>query len=270
MVEKEKDLIGFAHKVISFRMNVIKACKGLNIGVPTDEQISAYINDYGLHFDDFMADYVEHEGMFRCLKTPFEKFKSALAEITFSTKPTDDEITAFFQANGNNVLLFCEQRTIKEMSPVVRKTYLNTAEKLSEEKLVKLWNIFIEESAQYGEDSYIYDLTSEDDGKFLANHMDGAQLKTIYNMAAKGARFVQWFNLNDGFICEKKNIKQIIVAYWEEIFERIMLYPSCYNFCVEIYCEGDASTYFDDVFFPVIAKEIGYIVDGDKGVIRHI
>lgn len=270
MVEKEKDLIGFAQKVISFRMNVIKACKAKGIDVPTDEQISDYINGYGLHFEDFMADYTEHEGMFHCLKTPFEEFKSELAEITFSTKPTDDEITAFFQANGNNVLLFCEQRTIKEMSPIVRKTYLNTAEKLSEEKVAKLWNTFIEESAKYGEDSYIYDLANEDDGKFLANHMDGAQLRTICKMATKGVRFVQWFNLNEGTICEKKNIKQIIVAYWEEIFERIMLYPSAYNFSVEIYCDGDGSTYFDDVFFPIIAKELGYIVDGDKGVIKHI
>ena len=36
MVEKEKDLIGFAHKVISFRMNVIKACKAKGIDAPTD------------------------------------------------------------------------------------------------------------------------------------------------------------------------------------------------------------------------------------------
>ena len=49
MVEKEKDLIGFAHKVISFRMNVIKACKAKGITPPTDEQISDYISNYGLN-----------------------------------------------------------------------------------------------------------------------------------------------------------------------------------------------------------------------------
>lgn len=65
MVEKEKDLIGFAHKVISFRMNAIKACKAKGIDAPTDEQISDYINNYGLHFKDFMADFTEHEGIFR-------------------------------------------------------------------------------------------------------------------------------------------------------------------------------------------------------------
>ena len=271
MVEKEKDLIVFAHKVIHFQKNVIKLCKEKGIDVPTDEQISAYINDYGLHLDDFMADYIEHEGMFRCLQTPLEKFKKMVSEITFTNKPTDEEITAFFNTYGDNVPLFCEQRTIKEMNPIERKTYLKTIEKLSEEKLAKLWNAFIEESALYGEDSYIYDLTNEKDSKYLWNNMDGAQLKTINNMVTQNdTRFIQWLNLNDGSICEKSDIKHTITAYWSEIFERIMLYPSAYNFDVEVFCEGDASTYFDDVFFPVIAKEIGYIIDGDKGTIKKI
>ncbi len=270
MVEKEKDLIGFAHKVISFRMNVIKACKAKGIDAPTDEQIGAYINDYGLHFDDFMADYIEHEGMFRCLQSPLEKFKKMVSEITFCTKPTDEEIMAFFNTYGDNVPLFCEQRTIKEMNPIERKTYLKTIEKLSSELLVKLWNTFIEESASYGLDSYIYDLANEKDDKFLNKYMDGAQLKTICNMATNGVRFVQWLNLNDGSIYEKSDIKHTITAYWSEIFERIMLYPSAYNFNVEIYCEGDGSTYFDDVFFPIIAKEVGYLIDGDKGTIKEI
>lgn len=271
MVEKENDLIGFAHRVIGFRMNVIKACKELNIDVPSDEQISAYINEYGLHFKDFMADYTEHEGMFRCLQSPLEKFKKMVSEITFSTKPTDEEIVTFFNTYGDNVPLFCEQRTIKEMNPIERKTYLKTIEKLSEEKLVKLWNAFIEESGHYGEDSYIYDLANEKDSKYLWKYMDEAQLKTINKMVTQNnTRFIQWLNLNDGSICEKSDIKHTITAYWSEIFERIMLYPSAYNFDVEIFCEGDGSTYFDDVFFPVIAKEVGYVIDGDKGTIKKI
>jgi hypothetical protein len=267
----EKDLIGFAHKVISFRMNVIKACKAKGIDAPTDEQISDYIKDYGLHFEDFMADFTEHEGMFRCLQSPLEKFKKMVSEITFSTKPTDEEIVTFFNTYGDNVSLFCEQRTIMEMNHIERKTYLKTIEKLSEEKLVKLWNTFIEESAHYGEDSYIYDLSDLEDSKFLSEHMDGAQLKTISNMVTlNNTRFIQWLNLNDGSICEKSDIKHTITAFWSEIFERIMLYPSAYNFDVEVFCKGDASTYFDDVFFPVIAKEIGYAIDGDKGTIKKI
>jgi hypothetical protein len=270
MAEKENDLIGFAHRVIGFRMNVIKACKELNIDVPSDKQISEYINEYGLHFKDFMADYTEHEGMFRCLQSPLEKFKKMVSEITFSTKPTDEEIVTFFNTHGDNVALFCEQRTIKEMSPIERKTYLKTIEKLSEEKLVKLWNAFIEESAHYGEDSYIYDITSHKELAFLAGRMEYEQMHRVSEMMKNGTRFIQWLNLNDGSICEKSDIKHTITAYWSEIFERIMLYPSAYNFGVEVFCNGDASTYFDDVFFPVIAKEIGYAIDGDKGTIKKI
>jgi hypothetical protein len=65
-------------------------------------------------------------------------------------------------------------------------------------------------------------------------------------------------------------MKSIIKAYWGEIFERIMLYPSCYGFDVQIYAEGDGSTYFDDVFFPVIAEEVGYKIDGGKGTFTKI
>lgn len=272
MVKKENDLIGFARKVISFRMNVIKACKAKGIDVPTDEQISDYINGYGLHFDDFMADYTEHEGMFRCLKSPLEDFKDSLATIPFGVKPTDDEIVAFFNANGNNVSLFCQQHTIKGMKPLVRKVYLKTIEKLSVKHLTKLWNTFIEESALYGEDSYIYDLENVDECKFLSEHMKDSKFNEILNLAANGTRFIQWFSLNDGSIKAKSedDIKSTITAYWEEIFERIMLYPSAYNFSVESYCEGDAITYFDDVFFPIIAKEVGYLIDGDKGTIKEI
>lgn len=272
MVEKEKDLIGFAHKVISFRMNIIKACKAKGIMPPTDEQISDYINDYGLHFEDFMADFTEHEGMFRCLQSPFEKFKKMVSEITFSNKPTDEEIRNFFYAYGDNVPLFCNQHTIKNMKPLERKTYLKTIEKLSVKHLAALWNCFIEESAHYGEDSYIYDLENKEDMKFLREHMENLEMQTIRNMIEMNVRYVQWFALNDKSIQGRTddNIKRIITAYWGEIFERIMLYPSAYNFDVEIYCEGDGSTYFDDVFFPIIAKEVGYLIDGGKGIIKEI
>ena len=273
MVEKEKDLIGFAHKVIGFRMNVIKACKAKGIDVPTDEQISDYINDYGLRLDNFMTDYTEHEGMFRCLRTPLEDFKAEVNSIQWGNKPTEDEIVVFFNHHGNDIGLFCNQRTIKDMKPLVRKTYLKTIEKLSVKHLTKLWNTFIEESALYGEDSYIYDLSDLEDSKFLSEHMDGIQLKAVSDMVTKNDTcYVQWFALNDGSIKAKtdEDIKRTITAFWSEIFECIMLYPSAYNFSVEIYCEGDASVYFDDVFFPIIAKEVGYLIDGDKGIIKEI
>jgi len=267
MVEKEKDLIGFAHRVIGFRMDIIKACTSKGITPPTDEQISDYINGYGLNVEDFMADYTEHEGMFRCLKTPLDEFKDAVSAIHWSTAPTEDEIVEFFNANGNNVELFCQQRTIKKMKPLVRKTCLKTIEQLSAVCLVKLWNTFIEESGLYGEDSYIYDLTNEKDIKVLRECMKPSEFEETTTLSS---RFIQWFDLNGRAIHPKKDIKSVIIGYWEEIFERIMLYPSAYNFNVEIYYEGDGSTYFDDVFFPIIAKEVGYLIDGTNGTIKEI
>ena len=254
MVEKEKDLIGFAHKVISFRMNVIKACKAKGIDAPTDEQISDYINNYGLHFEDFMADFTEHEGMFRCLRTPLEDFKSEVNSIQWGNKPTEDEIAAFFNQHGNDIEMFCNQRTIKNMKPLERKVYLKTIEVLPTEGLAALWNLFIEESALYGEDNYIYDLSNLEDSKFLGEHMDGAELKTISNMVTQNdTRYIQWFAL-DKFIqrMTDESIKNIITAYWREIFERIIACPLCY---VRLTNAQWSIEYFEKIVWSIILKE---------------
>ena len=252
MVEKEKDLIGFAHKVISFRMNAIKACKAKGIDAPTDEQISDYINNYGLHFEDFMADFTEHEGIFRCLRTPLEEFKGEIKKISWGTPPTEEEILAFFNKNGNNIGLFCNQHAISKMKPLQRKIYLKTIEVLPTEGLVALWNLFIEESAHYGEDSYIYDLKNPEDVKFLRGHMENLEMQTIRNMIEERVRYVQWFALTDKSIQGRTddNIQRIITAYWSEIFARIMIFPSCYQRLMGI-------EYFDEIVWPIITKEVG-------------
>ena len=252
MVEKEKDLIGFAHKVISFRMNAIKACKAKGIDAPTDEQISDYINNYGLHFEDFMADFTEHEGIFRCLRTPLEEFKGEIKKISWGTPPTEEEILAFFNKNGNNIGLFCNQHAISKMKPLERKIYLKTIEVLPTEGLVALWNLFIEESAHYGEDSYIYDLKNPEDVKFLRSHMENLEMQTIRNMIEERVRYVQWFALTDKSIQGRTddNIQRIITAYWSEIFARIMIFPSCYQRLMGI-------EYFDEIVWPIITKEVG-------------
>lgn len=252
MVEKEKDLIGFAHKVISFRMNAIKACKAKGIDAPTDEQISDYINNYGLHFEDFMADFTEHEGIFRCLRTPLEEFKDEIKKISWGTPPTEEEILAFFNKNGNNIGLFCNQHAISKMKPLERKIYLKTIEVLPTEGLVALWNLFIEESAHYGEDSYIYDLKNPEDVKFLRSHIENLEMQTIRNMIEERVRYVQWFALSDKSIQGRTddNIQRIITAYWSEIFARIMIFPSCYQRLMGI-------EYFDEIVWPIITKEVG-------------
>ena len=95
-------------------------------------------------------------------------------------------------------------------------------------------------------------------------------LEVCLCVTEKDAQYIQWFNCNNNDIKVVKDMKSIIKAYWGEIFERIMLYPSCYGFNVQIYAEGDGSTYFDDVFFPVIAEEVGYKIDGGKGTFTKI
>lgn len=252
MVEKEKDLIRFANKVIDFQSNVILDCKARGIMPPTNEQISDYINGYGLNFEDFMADFIEHEGMFRGLKTPLEEFKDEIKKISWGTPPTEEEILAFFNKNGNNIGLFCNQHTISKMKPLERKIYLKTIEVLPTERLVTLWNLFIAESAHYGEDSYIYDLKNPEDVKFLRSHMENLEMQTIRNMIEERVRYVQWFALNDKSIQGRTddNIQRIITAYWSEIFARIMIFPSCYRRLMGI-------EYFDEIVWPIITKEVG-------------
>lgn len=257
LVEKEKDLIGFAHKVISFRMNVIKACKAKGIEPPTDEQISDYINEYGFHFEDFMADYTEHEGMFRCLKTPLEEFKLKVYSFSWYDKPTEDEVLAFFNEYGNNIELFCEQRTIKQMKPIERKLFFATIDKLTTAQLVALWNLFIEESAMYGEDSCILDLKNDDDMCFLNTTLfieDEEAKEKVFAWKENDVRYIQWTYSTDDKLIEVKNIKGMITAFWGDIYERIIEYPSCYAEFADN--DGNKVYYLDEILFPIIRKEI--------------
>lgn len=218
-------LVEKAQKVIGFRLQIINACKKRGIAAPTDEQISEYINEYGMDINEFMGDYTEQKGMFRCDEDSYSPLEKKLLEATL---------------------------------------------KLNDDNLVNLWNTFINESCLYGKDSYIYDLSDTGDFRFLWKNIADKDKKKVFKIANDGFRFIQWFNLNDGEILPRKNIKGIIKAYWGEIFERIMLYPNAYDIDVEVFAEGDGSTYFSDVFFPVIAKEIGYKIDGYNGTIEKI
>lgn len=263
MVEKEKNMIDYAHKILAFKMNVAKSCKVNGIEPPTDEQLSEYINDYGLNVHDCVADYIEHEGMFRCLRTPFEEFKDEVNMITWPIKPTEEEMLKFFNENGNNIKLFCEQRIIKEMNSLERKAYFNTINKLTYVELVGLWNLFIEESAIYGADSCIYDLQNAEDYAFLCNNMSKVEWKEVISLR-NTYRFITWTSLNDKTIKGKsdEDIKSTILAFWREIFERIILNPSCYQYVGEI-------PYFDEVVWPIIIKELGVKVDYKNGKVEY-
>lgn len=259
---KEKDLIGYAHKVLSFRMNVIKACKLKGIEPPTDEQISCYINDYGFNVTDFMSDYTEHEGMFR---TPFEDFKACINNISWGdNKPTEDEIATFYGTYGNNISLFCQQRTIKNMASIERKLYLKTIETLKDEGLVALWNTFIDEARIYGEDSYIYDLKNRETAKFLAVNMSVEEYKTLCSMRDKdNVRFLQWTSLSDNSI-RKADPKGTITAFWREIVERILLFPDLYAY---LSTENWMLEYVKECIYPILLSSCGIEVDTNANTI---
>lgn len=65
-----------AQKITLFKMNIVKECKKRNMRIPSDEQISEYIDSgYSLKLEDFMHDYTHFEGVFRVphIPTPLEK-----------------------------------------------------------------------------------------------------------------------------------------------------------------------------------------------------
>jgi hypothetical protein len=154
------------------------------------------------------------------------------------------------------------------MKPLERKIYLKTIEVLPTEGLAALWNLFIEESAHYGEDSYIYDLENPEDIKFLRDHMENLEMQTIRNMKEENARYIQWFALNDKSIQERtdENIQRIITAYWSEIFERIMIFPSCYQ---RLMGKQWGIEYFDEIVWPIITKEVGIEICTETNEIKY-
>ena len=65
--------------------------------------------------------------------------------------------------------------------------------------------------------------------------------------------------------CAKEDIKGIILAYWSDIFERIMLYPSLYN---TLYLSK--KEYFEDIIWPIFVKELGYTMNYNSGEVKRI
>jgi len=255
-----ENCIDFSNAVLQMRCQIINACKDKGLEPPTDKQISDYIIGYGVNVKDFMADYEEGEGMFRNLA--FKRFKDKVCAVNWAQVPTDEEIESFFNEHGNNFSLYMETINIGAMTDAERVTYLGTITRLSERKLVDLWNAFIEEGTAYGKDSHIYD--REDIEKF-----DEEGKEKIKSVLGSEKRYFQWF-YDEEMPHVAGNIKNIILGYWSDIFPRIMMYPSAYEFDVELWCDGDGSTYFSNVFFPNLATLLGYRVDGGNCKIEYL
>ena len=176
-------------------------------------------------------------------------------------------MTAWTEKNGYDVSKFLHERTIASYSPLERATLLKTLE-MGDILLVKLWNKFIEESAMYGEDSYIYDLTNAEDVKFLNEHMENDEKKEVkWQQKHNNARYIQWFSQNGNAINVKTDIKGVIIAYWSDIFGRVMGYPDLYGRLIN----GQVGTdYFFDVFWPSVREFNGYLFDERDGSLKEI
>jgi len=256
----EMNLVEKANKVMSFRKMIRAACQKLDMEYPSDEKISEYINQgLGMDVEAFMEAYTKKVGIF---KDPFDDFKAEVDKYEFSNKPTEAEMRDYIRRNGYDVRGFLREQTIKSYSPLEKKTLTATLRLLTTRQLAKLWNLFIEESAIYGEDSYIYDMNDYKDKNDLYRSLCGKKGIDI-NAILNSTPFVQYFNLSDGSVHGRTDddIIGTIIAYWSDIFEHIMLYPTAYDV---IDVDKHKTFYFDDIFFDVIRKHLGYEVKDNK------
>ena len=255
---KEKNVIEYAHKVLSFRMNVAKACKAKNIEVPSDEKIGEYISLYGFNLNDFMSDYMEKEGIFR---DPINDFIKNIKAMELDNPPSEEEIRKYAEKHDLDIAKFVKYHNIQNFKGVIKEVLLKTLE-LDDKTLVRLWNLFIRESGLYGENSYIYDLKDEEDVDFILQNWP-AKMKAELTRMTRGAelkgdkiRFIQWFADTTENIYVKKDIAAIIIAYWGEIFQRIIEFPTIYN---EVNVKlSHATPYFTDIVWEVIKNNVNF------------
>lgn len=261
--------VEFAIKVTSFRKKIREICTKKGLEYPSDSKISEYINDCGgldcvFDINDFMSDYETKDGVFR---DPFIDFKAEIDKYAWVEKPTEEEMREFITEHGYDVKGFLRQHTINKYNPLEREVLLATLTNLKPYQMVQLWNKFIEESAMYGDDSYIYDLNETDDLNMLRKNMTPSMWASV---VALKARYVQWFNLNDGKIqkLDEDDIKGSIIAYWSDIFPRFLVWGECY----EKIGKGteDKMAYFDFIVRPIFCKYLGYNYDPSRGTIEEI
>jgi hypothetical protein len=177
--------------------------------------------------------------------------------LELDNPPSEEDIRKYAAEHGTDIAAFVKQHTIDSFKGISKKVLIKTLE-LEDADLVKLWNKFIEESALYGEDSYIYYLQEQEDIDFIQqvwpNPIKGELTRMRRNANLKGnfIRFVQWFaTTNDNTIYVKEDIGAIIIAYWGEIFERIITYPEIYN--------GDSlNHYFTNIVWDIVKEKVNF------------
>lgn len=144
----------------------------------------------------------------------------------------------------------------REPSPLEEKTLKATLEHLDESQLATLFNLWNEEIGV--DNNAIYDLTNEGEVKFIADSYGIEGIGLVSDAVRKGVRFVHIFEdgINGTRLLEVTNMKKLITDIWAELFERIVLFPQCYDYD---YTEG--LSYFSNVIAPIMFDMLGYNVD---------
>lgn len=258
-MEKKLNAVEYAVKVTSFRNMIRGVCRKKGLEYPADEKIAEYIEQgYGFDLDDFMADYTDKTGIFR---DPITDFVKKVKDLNWADTPSEDMIRGYAANHPCDVDEFVKWYNIETITNPMEKATLISTLTLNDKVLVSLWDEFIQESAKYGEDSYIYDLKDEADMNFINVNLpkdvkaELTRLINDYKIHGKELCFFQWFNLNNNQLHPIDSIDKIIVAYWGEIFERILLYPNLYN---NLEGEHVFYEYFDKKFFPSFLKASGW------------
>lgn len=261
------NLVERANKIITFRKYIREECRKKGLEYPSDAKISEYIADCGgdecvYDLNDFMGDYENKIGIF---KDPFDDFKAEVSKHDW-VKTTDEEMRDFITEQGYNVRGFLRCKIIGSYKPLEKDILVATLSKLTTPQLVQLWNKFIEESAVYGEDSYIYDLTKQDDVNLLRGGLKPSEWAKVVGFKC---RYVSWHNLNDGRLLkyDDEGIKDVIVGYWSDIFPRLMVWSELYDTIGE---GEDKIAYFDFIVRPIICKYLGYEYDPERGTFEEI
>lgn len=198
------NLVQKATKVMEFKSSIIIECKKRNMRVPTDEQISAYINSgRPMTLDALMYDYTHFEGVF--------------------TLPN------------------------REPTPLEEATLKATLEQLDEAQLKVLWGVYNQE---IGSSDYVYDLADDHESTYLMAKFSQEVILEIGGLVTRDdVRFIRFVDDKPQAV----DIEQEIEVHWHEIFERVMLFPYCYEYDYE-----EGSGFFTNIIAPIMIKMLGY------------
>lgn len=127
------------------------------------------------------------------------------------------------------------RRPLREVSPL-EEELLKVTLALSDESLYRLWNAYITE--RYGD-------TSPD---------------TLFKCDEQNA----YIMVQDGKVHTFKTLKTLIENNWEDIFERIMLFPYAYDFLTK-----ESGYYFAFTALPTMQRLLGFDINVDESLVTY-